>query len=92
MHIRTRDMKARAEELSEGYQEARDEEFTSQFLEEFPESRIEINGITEDDIQGFLDSFTFEDEADWAWSKMESEIDDIGDQMHEQARDERMER
>ena len=93
-HIRTRDMKARAEELADGYQDARDEEFRDQFIDMFMttnnEGEVLMKEFTEDDAQGFLDSFTFPDENEWCWTAMESELDDIGDQEYEMLKDERM--
>ncbi len=81
-------MKARAEELADGYQEARDQEFNDQF-KDFTESYITNSDcITEDDVQGFMDSFTFPNEADWAWDKMQNEIEDIGDQQYQLCKDE----
>ena len=79
--MRTRDIKARAEELADGYQEARDVEFNEQFRDMFS---IESEIITEDDLQGFLDSFTFPDEGDWAYDQVQSELDDIGDQKYQE--------
>ena len=94
--MRTRDIKARAEELIEGYQEARDEEFSNEFKDYVldylklghPAHNLK-NIITEDDIQGFMDSFTFEDEWDWAYTQVQNELDDIGDAKYQQMKDER---
>ncbi len=69
--MRTRDIKARAEELADGYQEARDVEFNEQFRDMFS---IESEIITENDLQGFLDSFTFPEEWDWAFDQVQSDI------------------
>ena len=91
--MRTRDFKARAEELTDGYEEARDAEFNSQFLDFIlpPGGVKDCKAIsfTEDDVQGFLDSFDFPEQWDWAYDKVQSELDDIGDQKYEQMRDER---
>ena len=88
MGYNTNRIKERAEELLEGYQEARDEAFYEEFEDIFV-----VNGaltpITEDDVQGFMDSFTFPDEWDWAFDAVQSELDDIGDQQYQQWKDER---
>ena len=96
--MRTRDFKARAEELAEGYQDARDEEFYNQFMDMFcttPEyfcdnKILTISELTEDDVQGFLDSFNFPYESDWAANAVQNELDDIGDQRYEEERDRRI--
>ena len=82
--MRTNQIKARAEELLEGYQDARDEEFNNQL-------RDLMDGIvvSEDDVQGLIDSFTFPEENDWAFDAVQSEIEDIGDQKYMQYKDER---
>lgn len=82
-------MKVRAEELSEGYQEARDDAFNDEFVDFITGTPTDVK-LTEDDVQGFLDSFDFEDEDEWAFNEVQSELDDIGDALHEQRRDERM--
>lgn len=94
--MRTRDIKARAEELSIGYEDAYNEAFDKEFQDFiFPQgvnTNIAKLSFTKDDIQGFMDSFTFPDEGDWALDQVQSEIEDIGDQKYEQMRDERDER
>ena len=86
----SRRIKDRACELAEGYEEARDYEFNEQFKDFIKELQKEPDElITEDDLQGFLDSFTFPEEGDWAMDKAQNELDDIGDQKYEQWRDER---
>jgi len=87
--MRTNQIKARAEELAEGYQDARDEAFNDEFYDEFTDTGMLTTSLTEDDVQGFLDSFTFPDKWDWAFDAVQSELDDIGDQKYEQMRDER---
>ena len=86
---RTRDMKARAEQLSEGYQDAKDYEFNEQFTN-FITGTPASQPLTEEDVQGFLDSFTFPDETEWSWNEMESELDDIDDQRYEEEKDRKM--
>ena len=87
----TRDKKARIEEIAEGYDDAKDEEFNNQFVDMFKSiSKTNTSSkVTQDDIQGFLDSFTFEDEGDWCWTQLNNEIADAGDAKYEQMRDER---
>ncbi len=88
MHIRTRDLKARAEELEDGYEEAKAEAFTREVTDEMEGMEVEEMDI--DFFQGCIDSFTFPDSGDWAWSQMESEIEEIGDQQYELEKDRRM--
>jgi hypothetical protein len=87
-------IKQRAEELAEGYEEARDEAFNEEFRDFLCDEEFVMNSeqITYDDIQGFLDNFTFPDEGEWSCDKAQSELDDIGDQQYEQWKDERDER
>ncbi len=86
-----RGMKEFVENNSDKYQEARDEEFTQQ-LQDFLSEEGFVKGliITEDDMQGFIDSFTFTDEADWLVSAYESEIGECADRAYDEAKDEAM--
>ena len=88
--MRTKDYKAELEKISEGYQDARDEEFHKQFIQEFLHSINTGYVLTEDDIRGFLESFTFPEEFEWAASEYESQIDAYEDAKHEEAKDEKM--
>ena len=93
MGMNSRKMKDRACELAEGYEEARDEAFNEEFRD-FLTEIMEIEScdiFTEDMIQGFLDSFTFPEEGEWAMDKALNELEDIADQKYEQMRDERYE-
>ena len=81
--MRTRQYKADLEELADGYQEARDEAFNNEFVKFFAELIIEGN-ITEDDIQGFIDSFDFPDEEQWAINKYESRRDSFYDAKYQE--------
>ena len=85
----SRRIKDRACELSEGYQEARMKEFKIQWNDEIKD--MELSEITVDFYQGFLDSFTFPEEGEWAMDQALNELEDIADQKHEQMRDERYE-
>ncbi len=91
--MRSNELKRRMEEVEEGYDEAREEDFDGQFRDMFNTYFTTKTGmhlsVTEDDVQGFMDSFTFPSETDWCYDKVMSELDDIGDQQHEQMRDER---
>ena len=80
-------MKERAEELLEGYEDAKAVAFMTELDGEM--DGMDVSEMDIDFFQGFIDSFTFADEGDWAFDAVQSELDDIGDQMHEQARDER---
>ena len=91
--MRKRDIQARAEEYEDDYEEARDEEFNDQ-LRDFlctEENIIDNTILTEDDIRGFLDSFTFPDVSDWCFDRVQSEIDDYEDAKYEQMKYERWE-
>lgn len=89
MRYRVRDMKARAEELLDGYQDARDHEFNLYIRKEL-EEWSDDEEITEEDLVTLVGSFKFPEEGDWAWDAVQSEIEDVEDQRHEQMRDERM--
>ncbi len=82
--MRTRDLKRRMEEVEEGYDEAYEEAFSLEFRDFIKPMLHDNDVITEDDLQGFLDSFTFPDQADWCYDKVQSELDDIGDQRYQQ--------
>ncbi len=84
--MRTRDKKARIEELSERYQDAYDEEFNDQFKNVFSGTEL----ITFEDVQNFLDNFDFEEEYDWCWTQLDNELADAGDAAMELARDRKM--
>ena len=84
-----RQMKDRACELSEGYEEARDEAFNEEFLMTFINSNGNLLKLTEDDVRGFLESFTFPEEGEWAMDQAQNELEEIGDQQYEQWKDER---
>ena len=98
--MRTRNYKADLEELEDGYEEAREVEFDQQFrdfISEFvqvgtihEEHNSLLPTITEDDIQGFLDSFDFPDVDEWCASEYESRRDSFEDAKYEEMKDERM--
>ena len=85
----SRRIKDRATELAEGYEEARDEAFNEEFRDMFSQEKYVI---TEEDLQGFLDSFTFPEEGDWALDQAESEYEGYMDSKYEQMKDERWEK
>ena len=84
-------IKDRAIEISESddYQKARDDAFDDQFRDFVSETKFP-ECITEDDVQGFLDSFTFDDEDEWAMNKACNEVDDYYDAKYEEEKDRRM--
>ena len=84
MRRSTRQYKADLEELADGYQEARDYEFNQQFKDTFFK-----DDLTEEGVQGFLDSFDFPSESDWAVDEYESRRDSFYDAKYEEMRDER---
>ena len=87
--MRTRDYKANIEKISERYQEAKDDEFNDQLVE-FITGTPTDEKLTESDIRGFLESFTFPEEFEWSASEYESQIDAYEDAKFEEARDERL--
>ena len=62
------------------YEEARDEEFDRQFRDMFFK---DPDIITEDDVQGFIDSFDFPEEGEWLANEYESFIGDLEDQKYQ---------
>jgi len=95
MGMNSRKIKDRASELAEGYEEARDEAFNEEFIDMFSgkaKGKTYIKTVTYDDIQGFLDSFTFPEEGDWAMDQAQSEYEGYQDAKYEQMKDERWER
>ena len=85
----SRHIKDRASELAEGYQEARDEAFSDEFKIEFSKILHNNEIVTHDDIQGFLNSFTFPEENDWALAQAESELESAEDAKMQLEKDER---
>ncbi len=84
-------IKDRATEIceSDDYQEAKDYEFNQQFRDMFIEKGY-LNSITEDDVQGFIDSFTFPEEDEWCMNMACGEADDYFDAKYEEEKDRRM--
>ena len=92
MGINSRQIKDRAMEIfeSDEYQEARNEEFNEQFRD-FLSGNIEAGSVfSEDDIQGFMDSFDFPSEEDYAMGKACSEADEWADAKYEEMKERRM--
>ena len=87
--MRTRNYKAEIERISQGYETARDCEFDTQLNDFIMETREEHGVVTEDDIQGFIDSFTFKEEFEWCADELELELADIADLKYQQMKDER---
>ena len=91
MRSKSQDYKTSLELLGDEYQEARDTEFTIQFQDEFGDEFNAIYKITEDDLQGFLDSFTFPDEDQWCVDEYERRLANFNDAKYEAFKDERYE-
>ena len=70
------------DEHIDDYEEARDEAFNEEFRQMFHKDMINTTIITYDDIQGFLDSFTFKDEDEWLADGYESELGDCIDRAY----------
>ncbi len=86
--MRTTTYKADLEELADEYQDARDAEFTTQFRDMFMNNGYMLD-ITEDDIQGFIDSFDFLGEDEWCASEYQSRMESFEDAKYEEMKDER---
>jgi len=84
--MRTRNYKADLEELEDEYQDARDDAFNDEFVE-FITGTPTDEKLTFDDVQGFLDSFTFPDVADWCASEYESRRDSYEDAKYEEMKE-----
>ena len=92
--MRSRNYKADLEELADEYQEARDEEFNDQFKDFILPGGVNTNTekmfYTEDDVQGFIDSFTFPDEEQWCTDEYESRRGSFEDAKYEEEKERRM--
>jgi len=92
-------MADKAEEYEEAKAEAFRDELADFIIEyiSYKERKcmgIEVNpydfhDITEDDLQGFLDSWTFPNEADWCADEYQNELETIGDIKYQEMKDER---
>ena len=87
--MRTRDLKARAEEFLTEYDEEMVEELQDR-LKQYLEDRtvddvdtLEITDIVDDWVSQLPEAY------DWAYDKVQSELDDIGDAKYQQMKDER---
>jgi len=90
MGISSRQIKNRAIELLDDYDDAMDEKFSDEFRDFIKPMLADNDIITEADIQGFIDSFEYPNENDWAFDKVDAELADIGDQQMELERDRKM--
>lgn len=70
------------------YFEDRDEDFNNEFLDFYAGLGKEL--ITEDLVQGFLDSYSYKTEDEWANDEYESEVSGIEDRQMEEAKDRAM--
>jgi hypothetical protein len=75
------------DEHTDDYYEAKDEEFDAQFRDEFMSELGVMRPITEEDLQGFLDSFDFPDQEKWLANEYESYIGGIHDQCYDEYKD-----
>ena len=93
--MRTREYKAALDDLEDDYWEARNKSFIEEF-EDFMSEYVErvpgnFKNITEKDLQGFLDSFTFPEAYEWCAKEFEDRRDAFEDAKMEEARDREME-
>ena len=56
----------------------------------FDQKIQDCKDITEDDVQGFIDSFTFPDIDQWCADQYESDRDSWADSKYEEEKDRRM--
>ena len=84
--MRTRDIKARAEEFESQYDEAMIEELVNMVRDEL--EGMSVDDIDEDLWMGIFDSWELPDVGEWCFDKVQSELDDIGDQRYQQMKDE----
>jgi len=88
--MRTNTYKANLELIAEGYEDAKSEEFYSSLMLFISKTRKETGAVTEDDIQGFIDSFDFPDEFEWCEDELESQRDAFEDAKYEEYKDRKM--
>ena len=76
------------DEHIDNYEEARDEAFNEEFKDFIFPGGVNTNIAnliyTYDEIQGFMDSFTFPDEGEWLADGYESELSDCIDQAYQE--------
>ena len=86
-------MSVRATELEESgaYYEARVEAFDAEFKDAFSKhfgTKLGMHiSVSEADVKGFLDSFTFPDEYDWIANKVSDEYEAYCDQKYQEMKD-----
>ena len=88
--MRTREYKAALDEIEEGYQNAKDDAFHAEFKSFYESYAENAETIIEEDVQCFLDSFTFPDAAEWCRKEFEDRRDAFEDAKMEEARDKEM--
>jgi hypothetical protein len=76
------------ETIAEQYEEARDEAFSDAFKVEAMKIITNNEICTKDDIQGFLDNWTFPDELDWCENKFNEERGAYEDAKYQEMKDE----
>jgi hypothetical protein len=69
------------------YYDARDFEFDQQFKEFMQDFKRER--ITEEDIEGFVEAFSFPDEDEWIANELESFIGECADRAYEDFKERR---
>jgi len=87
----TLDYKETLELIGVHYEDARNDEFDAQLMD-FIKNTRETNGVvTEDDLQGFIDSFTFPEEFEWCANEYNKYVGAYEDEKYEEQRDKEME-
>ena len=90
MGMNSKQIKERAISYEDEYEDAMDEAFNQEFwdfIKGYVGTQGENLSISECDVQGFMDSFTFPDSADWCYTQVDNELADIGDQQRDLERD-----
>ena len=87
--LRTRDLKALAEQELESYDDEMIEELTNQLIDYL--DGISIEEIDATEVYDLIEAWETDlpDPGEWAFSQVESKIDDYNDQAYNQMKEER---
>jgi len=87
--IKRKNYKSDLDEIAEGYQVARDCEFDTKLTDFIRKTREADGVVTEDDIQGFIDSFEFIEENEWCEMEYAEQIGAFEDVKYNEIKDKR---
>jgi hypothetical protein len=72
------------------YDKARDDAFNEEFRDYLKDIKFDKNVIvTVEDIEGFVESFSFPDESEWITNEFESFVGECADRAYDEWKDER---